>query len=238
MWPDPAIMMQDYPAVNNHGLASRLKEWRAMQEYSVALGTLEVSITGKYVPLRRLPYRLQEQIVLALIRLIGSNLERRFGGHFEFEILEIDSGCIKGKIRVTWFVIGGLASAVVTYPALKTGAQELWNDGKKVIEYVVEGRSCEARFTDLDFIDSLYGPVTKGETLTGIASKLDCGDFTREQVMVSIFLGNAPAFIDGNMNLLREGALLAVPNRRAIGRISHAEALASIAGHERAHRGT
>lgn len=209
-----------------------------MREYSIELGDLEVSITGKYLPLRRLPHLLQERIVLDLTGLIGSNLERRFGGHFTFEILAIDSGCIRGRIHVTWIVIGSLAPAVIAYPGLKTGAQELWDDGKKVIEYVVEGRSCEARFAGIDFIDSLYGPVGKGETLTAIASRLDCGEFTREQVMVSIFHHNPQAFIDGNMNLLKEGALLAVPNRRAIGRISPAEALASLARHEDARRST
>lgn len=57
-----------------------------------------------------------------------------------------------------------------------------------------------------------YGPVEKGQTLRGIASKLKPSDATTEQMMVGLYQANKSAFIDGNMNRLRKGEVLKVPD--------------------------
>jgi pilus assembly protein FimV len=55
-----------------------------------------------------------------------------------------------------------------------------------------------------------YGPVQRGETLWGISSRLQPSGVTMNQIMLAIYRAN-PAAFDGNMNLLRRGAVLEIP---------------------------
>ncbi|MBI5938572.1 MAG: hypothetical protein HY850_12105 [Betaproteobacteria bacterium] len=57
-----------------------------------------------------------------------------------------------------------------------------------------------------------YGPVKQGETLRAIAIQLKTGDATTEQMMVGLFQANKEAFADGNMNRLKKGEVLKVPD--------------------------
>ncbi|WP_421863393.1 FimV/HubP family polar landmark protein [Motiliproteus sp.] len=202
-----------------------------MEKYVIELGELDVFIMGKNLPLRNLPYHLQEQIVLNLSKILAHNLEETYGGAFSFNVISVEDGCIKGKLFVTWTLVAGIAGAVIAYPGLKAGAQELWNDGNAVIEYFVEGRACEARFEGLDFINGLYGPVKKGDNLNKIASSFDCGDVTKEQIMVAIFHENPDAFPSKNMNLILEGQMLVIPRDKVLTKINASDALKLVNEH-------
>jgi len=59
--------------------------------------------------------------------------------------------------------------------------------------------------------DSNYVSVRWGDTLSHIAERHLTGNVTRHQMMIAIFEANPQAFA-GNINLLREGAVLQVPN--------------------------
>ena len=61
-----------------------------------------------------------------------------------------------------------------------------------------------------------YGPVKAGETLGRIAGRLAGDGVTREQAIVALFRANPGAFIAGNLNLVREGAVLRIPDRDAM----------------------
>lgn len=61
-----------------------------------------------------------------------------------------------------------------------------------------------------------YGPVKSGETLRAIANRVRTTDVTLEQMMAGLYLDNKVAFIDGNMNLLKKGAVLKVPSADAV----------------------
>jgi pilus assembly protein FimV len=56
-----------------------------------------------------------------------------------------------------------------------------------------------------------YGPVERGETLGSIARVVRYDDATVEQTMVGLHRHNPEAFIRNNMNLLRTGRILQVP---------------------------
>ncbi|TCS72943.1 pilus assembly protein FimV [Sulfuritortus calidifontis] len=56
-----------------------------------------------------------------------------------------------------------------------------------------------------------YGPVKKGETLRSIAGKLKPEAATIEQMMVGLYQANKESFLDGNMNRLKKGEVLKVP---------------------------
>ncbi len=60
-----------------------------------------------------------------------------------------------------------------------------------------------------------YGPVQRAETLWSIASQLQPQGVTLNQMMVALYEANPNAF-DGNMNLLRAGAVLRIPEAQAL----------------------
>ena len=69
-----------------------------------------------------------------------------------------------------------------------------------------------------------YGPVQPGDTLRKIATGVKPEGVSLDQVLVGIFRNNPDAFINNNMNLLRTGRILRIPDAAELGRISSAEA--------------
>ncbi len=69
-----------------------------------------------------------------------------------------------------------------------------------------------------------YGPVKSGETLVRIARKVKPEDLSLEQVMVLLFRANPDAFDGKNMNRLRRGRVLQVPDASQAGELSPAAA--------------
>lgn len=61
-----------------------------------------------------------------------------------------------------------------------------------------------------------YGPVQAGETLGEIAQQLVGDGIRREQAIVALFRANPQAFISNNLNLVRQGAVLRIPDRSEI----------------------
>lgn len=61
-----------------------------------------------------------------------------------------------------------------------------------------------------------YGPVKPGETLRSVAGRVRSGEVTLEQMMAGLYLTNKSSFIDGNMNLLKKGAVLNVPTAESV----------------------
>jgi pilus assembly protein FimV len=69
-----------------------------------------------------------------------------------------------------------------------------------------------------------YGPVQRGETLGAIARSLKPDDVTLEQMLVGLYRSNPDAFIRKNMNLVRSGKILRVPDRQELAAIPREEA--------------
>jgi pilus assembly protein FimV len=63
---------------------------------------------------------------------------------------------------------------------------------------------------------STYGPVKAGESLRGIARKVLPPDVTLEMMMASLYQANRKAFAQNNMNLLKKGQVLTVPDRESV----------------------
>jgi len=70
-----------------------------------------------------------------------------------------------------------------------------------------------------------YGPVQRGETLWGIASRYRPAGVSMNQMMVAIYRAN-PAAFQGNMNILRQGARLEMPSEAALAAIGAGDATA------------
>ena len=72
-----------------------------------------------------------------------------------------------------------------------------------------------------------YGPVMSNETLWGIASKLRPQGVSIHQMMMALQQANPGAFIGGNINQLKKGAILQVPAADTASDIAQQEALTS-----------
>lgn len=66
--------------------------------------------------------------------------------------------------------------------------------------------------------------VEKGETLSQIASNSKHAGVTLEQMLVAIVQANEDAFINGNMNLLKTGKILTIPDEATVAAIEPTEA--------------
>ncbi len=82
-----------------------------------------------------------------------------------------------------------------------------------------------------------YGEVQTGETLSRIAEGLDFGA-TLDQTMIALLNANPEAFIDGNINLLKQGTVLRVPDAAEVRSIEVAQAMAQVREQTRAWRVT
>ncbi|HEY0634150.1 MAG TPA: FimV/HubP family polar landmark protein [Gammaproteobacteria bacterium] len=81
----------------------------------------------------------------------------------------------------------------------------------------------------------VYGPVKRNEALWRIANRMRPDDSVSvEQMMIALFNANRGAFIQGNINRLRKGAVLRIEDPAALRALSHAEARREVARHGRA----
>ncbi len=76
-----------------------------------------------------------------------------------------------------------------------------------------------------------YGPVKSGDTLRGIAAKTKPRDVSLDQMMVGLYNRNKGAFASNNMNLLKKGAVLNVPDRDAAMMVDKARAAREVRMH-------
>jgi pilus assembly protein FimV len=70
-----------------------------------------------------------------------------------------------------------------------------------------------------------YGPVRRGETLGKIARSLKPAEISLEQMLAGLYRSNPNAFVNNNMNLLKVGATLQVPDKQELAAVSQQEAI-------------
>lgn len=87
----------------------------------------------------------------------------------------------------------------------------------------VAGESKPARET--------YGPVRKGENLAGIASALKPEGVSLEQMLVALFQSNRQSFAGNNMNRLKAGQILRVPEAGQAEEVKRNEAAKQVKAH-------
>ena len=73
-----------------------------------------------------------------------------------------------------------------------------------------------------------YGPVERGQTLSGIARKLAPAGVDPSQMMVALKQANPDAFYQDNINALKSGAVLRVPTSQEAQAMNMAAAMAEI----------
>lgn len=79
---------------------------------------------------------------------------------------------------------------------------------------------------DIDYSGGDYGPTTGSDTLWSIASEMrPDNSISVNKMMMALLRANPEAFIDGNINGLKRGQVLRMPNESEITALSNAEAL-------------
>lgn len=73
-----------------------------------------------------------------------------------------------------------------------------------------------------------YGPVKRGDTLSSIARQVLPAGVDLNQMLVALYHANRDAFIADNMNLLKAGAVLKIPEKNEIASVDTAAAKAEI----------
>src|SRR5690606_36878661 len=73
-----------------------------------------------------------------------------------------------------------------------------------------------------------YGPVQGGDTLGKIARSVDADGHSLDQVMLALLRANPDAFIKGNVNLIKAGAVLRIPSGSELSEYSAKEARAIV----------
>jgi pilus assembly protein FimV len=83
-----------------------------------------------------------------------------------------------------------------------------------------------------------FGPVQRNATLWGIAQRLrPSASVSMNQMMLAIYRANPEAFV-GNINRLKAGAILRVPDAAEIGQLGRSEAFAEVRRQNETWRGT
>ena len=72
--------------------------------------------------------------------------------------------------------------------------------------------------------EDTYGPVKRGDTLSKIANQYRPQNVTLDQMLVVLFRNNRSAFVGNNMNRLKTGQVLSVPDPSQVASISAKEA--------------
>jgi pilus assembly protein FimV len=81
-------------------------------------------------------------------------------------------------------------------------------------------------------VNDLYGPVAAGETLWNIANKIRPDiSISTNQMMLALLRANPEAFINGNINQLRRGAVLHMPEIQDIQSLSKGQATEEVKSH-------
>ncbi|MFS2047161.1 FimV/HubP family polar landmark protein, partial [Stenotrophomonas geniculata] len=74
--------------------------------------------------------------------------------------------------------------------------------------------------------------VQRGQTLSQIASAVARGNqVSRDRAMIALLRANPEAFIRGNVNLLKQGAVLRMPGSDALAAVDAAEAATLVREH-------
>jgi pilus assembly protein FimV len=76
-----------------------------------------------------------------------------------------------------------------------------------------------------------YGPIELGETLGKIAHSVKSDGVTLEQMLVALYHANPDAFIQKNLNLVRTGKILRVPDTEEVEAISRIDAVTEYRTH-------
>lgn len=161
------------------------------------IGELELVIDAAYSRHRDIIGELRDEIT------------RRFAGldtRYELTLREIsvEHHCIRARFLLLISLLSPAAASsfIQDYPKLKEGMREIVNDVQQSYSYLRR---------HMLLFDRVYGPVKEGENLSSILMILGVPERHMNDAIKTAVKLNPDAFIDGNPDLLKEGAFLRIP---------------------------
>jgi pilus assembly protein FimV len=120
----------------------------------------------------------------------------------------------------------------VTNTALAIAAVRVFNAAERArIATAREGAQRQAAQRDAVAAESTYR-VRRGDTLSGIATRVKPAEISLDMMLVALYRANPDAFIGNNMNRLKSGQILSVPDSDALrGGASQGEARGVVVAH-------
>lgn len=206
-----------------------------MSEFEIELGEIDVLIMGVHLSLRRQTDEQKILVANSIAEILAQRLNEKFEGIFNFEIVSVESGCIKVKLRLFWKGVGELLTPPALIITILAGAHTLWAADEKKTVFTASGIKCEAKYSGGNLIKGCHVTVHEGESLSEIVNTYDYRRFTLNQVIVATFLKNKDQFIDGNMNKLPVGVMLVLPKPSEISIVSDAYAISVIQIHNKSN---
>lgn len=113
-------------------------------------------------------------------------------------------------------------------PSVSFLVEAVWAGGRVLREYTVPLDSAPPR----DVVS--YGPIRETDTLWSLARRYRPEGISVQRMMLAVLAANPHAFTIGNVNALREGAVLDIPGRERIGSDDKAAAMQAVRHHNEA----
>jgi hypothetical protein len=180
----------------------------------------EKVVLGELVYIVDIPheaFRLTNEELNAQARSTLLVLQAHFDSRYEnfpirLELVSAEHGCLKIKLLATGIALGSVLGIVAKYKDLRDSVGQIVDDVKIAVAYVRRpSTECKILFHSAKLSKELYGPVARGETVSGIVSAWDCGGTTLKQKIRATVLANPTAFVGGDPDRLREGVVLRMP---------------------------
>jgi hypothetical protein len=138
----------------------------------------------------------------------------------DFEILRVRSGCIELKLKIVLLVVQIVGAVVTTavavivaYPEIREAIPHIVKDAGALYRCVQKEKvlTCVAQAREMDLAKHLY-QVKQGDTLSRIVTEeWRIAQERAHKFMVATVKQNPKAFVNGDMNQLKAGAILAKP---------------------------
>ncbi len=206
-----------------------------MNEFEIELGEIDVLIMGVYLSLRRQTHEQKILVANSIAEIIIQRLDEKFEGKFRLEIVSVENGCIKVKLRLFWKGMGELLAPPALLIGILVGIQSLGAPDEDKTLFTASGIKCEAKYAGGNLIKGCHITVRDGESLSEIVGIYDYKPYTLNQAIVATFLKNENQFIDRNMNKLPAGVILVLPTSSEISNISNAYANSVVEIHNKSN---
>jgi len=136
-------------------------------------------------------------------------------------LVELESGT--GKLSREYAILidpaGVPAPTMVAAPEVKQSPEERAKPAEKSAQVAQPEVPAPS-----SAVGETYGPVKFGDTLSGIARANKPGEVSVDQMLVALFKANPAAFAGKNMNRLKTGSILRMPDSSDLAGVGRAEA--------------
>ncbi len=151
-------------------------------------------------------------------------------GGFTGEVVDILGADDNGVVSLTDSSVSDFSTASFATETIDGFNVEVFGDTREVSDSGVASGGSSGTVSGGEVV------VRKGDTLFEIANRNKAAGVTTQQMMLALLEANQQAFINGNLNLVKAGAVLRIPDSGEASVISQSQAVAEVAEQEQLWR--